>query len=55
LTETAFAWCCQNGPRMVILHASDAGRPVYAALGFTPTNEMSLPLASDPPPPADGA
>src|SRR5258708_2556196 len=44
LTEAALDWCRQNGVRMVILHASDAGRPVYAALGFTPTNEMSLVL-----------
>jgi len=47
LTEAAVAWCRQNGVRMVILHASDAGRPIYAALGFTPTNEMSLIVALD--------
>lgn len=25
----------------VVLHASDAGRPLYDAMGWTPTNEMS--------------
>ena len=48
LTETALDWCRQNGVRMVILHASDAGRSVYTALGFTPTNEMSLVLVDVP-------
>lgn len=47
LTEAAVAWCRQNGVRMVILHASDAGRPIYAALGFTPSNEMSLIVSTD--------
>jgi len=32
---------------MVILHASDAGRPIYAALGFYPTNVMGLVLDVD--------
>src|SRR5579859_722756 len=44
LTKAALDWCHHNGVRMVILHASDAGRPIYAALGFRPTNEMSLVL-----------
>ena len=26
--------------RVVALHSSDAGRPIYEALGFRPTNEM---------------
>ena len=55
LTEAALAWCRENGVRMVILHASEAGRPIYAALGFTPTNEMSLVLDLDQPPPAHTA
>jgi hypothetical protein len=37
-------WCQQNQVRMVILHASDAGRPNYQSLGSTATNEMSLML-----------
>ncbi len=28
----------------VMLHASDAGRPLYESLGFAPTNEMRLRL-----------
>ena len=48
LTERAVDWCRQNGVRMVILHASEAGRPLYSALGFTPTNEMSLIVSTDP-------
>ena len=42
LTQAALDWCRQAGVQMVVLHARDAGRPIYAALGFTPTNEMSL-------------
>lgn len=30
----------ERGHDRVVLHASDAGRPLYAALGFVPTNEM---------------
>ena len=55
LTEMALAWCHQNRMRMTILHASDAGRPIYAALGFKPTNEMSLVLDLDQPRPGSGA
>jgi ribosomal protein S18 acetylase RimI-like enzyme len=33
--------------RVVTLHASDAGRPLYEALGFEATNEMRLTLAGD--------
>ena len=50
LTETALDWCRQNDVRMVILHASDAGRPIYSAMGFTATNEMSLIVSTDPAP-----
>lgn len=32
----------QQGFRSVALHASAAGRHLYEALGFTPTNEMRL-------------
>jgi len=31
-----------NHLRRVSLHASDEGRPLYASLGFAPTNEMRL-------------
>ncbi len=33
-------WATDEGFDRVLLHASDFGRPLYNALGFTPTNEM---------------
>jgi predicted GNAT family acetyltransferase len=33
-----------KGLKVCIPHASDAGRPLYEALGFEPTNEMRLKL-----------
>lgn len=33
-------WASQQGMDRVVLHASDAGRPLYEKLGFHPTNEM---------------
>lgn len=35
-------WCRAAGFRSVSLHASPAGRPLYEAAGFRPTNEMRL-------------
>jgi GNAT superfamily N-acetyltransferase len=35
-------WCRSEGYRSLYLHASDEGRPLYAAMGFEPTNEMRL-------------
>jgi GNAT superfamily N-acetyltransferase len=35
-------WCRARGFGGAFLHASDAGRPIYAKLGFTPTREMRL-------------
>ena len=35
-------WCSVRGIHIVILHASDEGRPLYEALGFQPTNELRL-------------
>lgn len=37
-------WCRIRGFAMVFLHASSDGRPLYASLGFEPTNEMRLSL-----------
>ena len=37
-------WCRVQGFTVVSLHASDAGRPIYAGMGFLPTNEMRLRL-----------
>jgi GNAT superfamily N-acetyltransferase len=33
-------WARAQDCDRVLLHASDAGRPLYLSLGFTPTNEM---------------
>lgn len=40
LLATIQAWAEANGVRRLVLHASDAGRPLYASAGFAPTNEM---------------
>lgn len=37
-------WLREQGLSSVVLHASDAGRHLYEALGFVPTNEMRLRL-----------
>jgi GNAT superfamily N-acetyltransferase len=36
------AYCREQKFSVVWLHASDAGRPIYAAMGFVRTNEMKL-------------
>jgi GNAT superfamily N-acetyltransferase len=33
-------WAAEQGVDQMVLHASDSGRPLYAALGFAATNEM---------------
>jgi GNAT superfamily N-acetyltransferase len=40
LMEAIVVWSRTQGVSRVTLHASDAGRPLYAALGFTATTEM---------------
>lgn len=40
LMRTLLDWSVAAGYGRVVLHASDAGRALYAALGFQPTNEM---------------
>ena len=42
LTQKVIEWCCQQGFKVLWLHASDFGRPLYESLGFVPTNEMKL-------------
>jgi GNAT superfamily N-acetyltransferase len=42
LVIAAREWCGSQGIHVVILHASDEGRPLYDALGFQPTNEMRV-------------
>jgi GNAT superfamily N-acetyltransferase len=40
LVERCLAETRQRGIRVVTLHSSDAGRPVYENFGFHPTSEM---------------
>jgi GNAT superfamily N-acetyltransferase len=47
LVTTQLDWCRAQGIRVAILHASEAGRALYAALGFQPTNEMRLRLDTE--------
>jgi GNAT superfamily N-acetyltransferase len=44
LMEAMIVWCREVELTSVFLHASDEGRPLYASLGFTPTNEMRVDL-----------
>ena len=44
LVETALAYCRAHDIPTAVLHASDAGRPIYESIGFTQTNEMRLRL-----------
>jgi len=45
LTQAATDYLASIGCSHALLHASPPGRPVYAGLGFEPTNEMRLRLA----------
>lgn len=40
LMKTVLHWSTAQGFDRVVLHASDAGRPLYLSLGFVATNEM---------------
>jgi GNAT superfamily N-acetyltransferase len=40
--DAALAECRTLGPRVITLHASRFGRPIYEKYGFTPTTEMML-------------
>ncbi|HET7814480.1 MAG TPA: GNAT family N-acetyltransferase [Candidatus Baltobacteraceae bacterium] len=42
LTQRAIAWCKAQGCALIKLQASQAGRPLYESLGFTPGTEMLL-------------
>ncbi len=42
LSQHVLAWLQARGVRMVRLLASEAGRPLYEALGFHPSGEMVL-------------
>lgn len=45
--EAIIQWCREQGFKAILLHASDAGRPLYRQMGFEPTNEMRLSLSSE--------
>ena len=47
LTRAAIEECRRRHIRMLTLHASDAGRPVYAGMGFSEGNEMQLHLPEE--------
>jgi len=42
--DSILTWCREEKLKVVFLHASDAGRSLYASLGFAATNEMRLVL-----------
>ena len=42
IVQTLIEVCRAKGLRRVMLHASDAGRPMYESMGFAATNEMRL-------------
>jgi GNAT superfamily N-acetyltransferase len=44
LTVKAIEWCRMQGFKVLWLHASEYGKPLYDSLGFVPTNEMKLML-----------
>jgi GNAT superfamily N-acetyltransferase len=44
LTMHAVAWARRKGCDVVRLRTSDMGRPVYASVGFVPSNELELVL-----------
>jgi GNAT superfamily N-acetyltransferase len=44
LIEEIIAHCREKGYAVVMLHASQQGRPIYEALNFKQTNEMRLDL-----------
>jgi ribosomal protein S18 acetylase RimI-like enzyme len=46
LTLAATTYLASIGCTHALLHASPPGQPLYASLGFQPTNEMRLPLTA---------
>ena len=44
LTELAIEWTRAQGFKVLWLHASDSGRPLYESMGFEETNEMNIKL-----------
>jgi GNAT superfamily N-acetyltransferase len=44
LVEEILEFCRAQELKIILLHASDQGRPIYEALGFAQTNEMRIRL-----------
>jgi GNAT superfamily N-acetyltransferase len=44
IVKAALAWAKNRKLPLMLLHASDAGRPIYERLGFMATNEMEIKL-----------
>ena len=44
IVKKALRWCRDHRYERVVLHASEAGRPLYEEFGFLPTTEMRLNL-----------
>jgi len=44
IVQSAIDWCKEHGYSTIALHSSEAGIPLYAALGFKPTSEMRITL-----------
>jgi GNAT superfamily N-acetyltransferase len=44
IVQSAIDWCKERGYSTITLHSSEAGFPLYAALGFKPTSEMRITL-----------
>jgi GNAT superfamily N-acetyltransferase len=47
LMEAVLRWCRENSIDTIILHASPLGRSLYESMGFSPSNEMRLHLATE--------
>lgn len=46
LVTAAVDWSREHGYLTAILHASDAGRSLYVAMGFQPSNEMRFEIGT---------
>ena len=44
IVEAAINWCRAKGYARILLHTSDAGKPLYESFGFEPSREMRLNL-----------
>lgn len=46
LVQAALDWSREHGLETAILHASNAGYPIYKSIGFQASNEMRFPVAA---------